>query len=287
MNLRRIREIVIMSMGADSVLEELLVLKGGNALEIVHGIGARSSLDVDYSIAGDIPNPVDVGKRLERALSDRFDSESFVLFDFSFGPRPEASTGTHQGGYRAEFKIIARDVYDKHKLSIESLRRNAHAVADDQKRIFKIDISKYEYVAPKEQATLDEYTFYVYSPLMIAFEKLRAICQQMDYPGARAHPTPRPRDFYDICAVVREKHLDLVEHGEMLGPVFGAKSVPLGLLGKVRDTEDFHRASWDEVKNAVAAGKKLESFEFYFQFVLKEIERLETFWKVYAPAVIE
>ena len=45
---------------------------------------------------------------------------------------------------------------------------------------------------------LDDYTIYVYSPTMIAIEKLRAICQQMPEYALQRRPSARARDFYDI-----------------------------------------------------------------------------------------
>jgi hypothetical protein len=48
-----IRRLVITSVLADDWLMQQLVLKGGNALSLVYGIGGRTSLDVDFSIADD------------------------------------------------------------------------------------------------------------------------------------------------------------------------------------------------------------------------------------------
>ena len=39
--------------------------------------------------------------------------------------------------------------------------------------VFTIDLSKYEYVAGKVEIELDDYAIFVYSPTMIAIEKLR------------------------------------------------------------------------------------------------------------------
>ena len=61
--------------------------------------------------------------------------------------------------------------------------------------VFTIDLSKYEYVAGKLELNLDDYAIYVYSPSMIAIEKLRAICQQMPEYPLRGYRTARARDF--------------------------------------------------------------------------------------------
>jgi predicted nucleotidyltransferase component of viral defense system len=53
MDFATIRRLVIISVFADDVLMNRLVLKGGNALSLVHRIGSRSSIDVDFSVADD------------------------------------------------------------------------------------------------------------------------------------------------------------------------------------------------------------------------------------------
>jgi len=67
---------------------DLLVFKGGNALEIAHRIGQRSSLDLDYSMAADVDNASEIGERLFKVLRTRFNSEALILFDDEFAPRP-------------------------------------------------------------------------------------------------------------------------------------------------------------------------------------------------------
>jgi len=44
-----IRRTAIIAMFSDDVLMEQLVLKGGNALDLVHGLTALGSLDIDFS----------------------------------------------------------------------------------------------------------------------------------------------------------------------------------------------------------------------------------------------
>jgi len=69
-------------------------------------------------------------------------------------------------------------------LDRERLRREAFVLGPKQQKVFIVDFSKCEYTIGKVSPELDDYTIYVYSPPMIASEKLRAICQQMDdYPS--------------------------------------------------------------------------------------------------------
>src|SRR5690606_28940523 len=73
----------------DDQLGELLVLKGGNALGLIHKIGDRASLDVDYSIEGDLPNLHEVVERIERALSAEFVRHGLQVFDVKISVRPD------------------------------------------------------------------------------------------------------------------------------------------------------------------------------------------------------
>ena len=50
MDFTQIRRLVVIAMFSDDVLMERLVLKGGNALELVHRLVDRGSLDIDLSM---------------------------------------------------------------------------------------------------------------------------------------------------------------------------------------------------------------------------------------------
>jgi predicted nucleotidyltransferase component of viral defense system len=281
MDLREIRVIAITAIAADDLLMETLVLKGGNALEIVHGIGGRSSVDLDYSIEGDVPDLAEVERRLGASLRDRFDSVGFIVFDFVFKRRPTNSPqGARWGGYRAEFKIIERESYARLSGSLDDIRRNAHRIGALQERVFCIDISRHEYVKPKGLHRVDSYDCYVYTLPMILIEKLRALCQQLPGYAARKNRVPRPRDFYDIASIV-EHGVDTAACGELVRPVFSAKEVPLGLIGDLHGSTEFHRPSWEAVQNAVA--RKLEPFDFYVERTLDFADQLKPWWMEDAP----
>lgn len=278
MDLLTIRRIIITAVASDDVLVDLLVLKGGNALEIVHGIGGRASLDLDYSIEGDFEDPDVVGARLLKALQERFDAVEFEVFDYRFVPRPSTGTpGQTWGGYSAEFKLILKSEAVRLSHDIDAMRRQAHLIGGaTQKRVFTIEISKFEYCVGKMMTTIDAFDCFVYSPAMIAAEKLRAICQQLPTYRQRRHPAPRPRDFYDIHSVVTSASVDLTADIGLLTEMFAAKDVPLSMLSEVADHREFHRQAWSAVENAVRF--RLEPFDFYFDFVLNEITRLQAVW---------
>jgi hypothetical protein len=151
-------------------------------------------------------------------------------------------------------------------------------VGPEQQRKFSVDISKYEYCEGKVERELDHYTIYVYSPEMIAVEKLRAICQQMPEYTQGSHRAPRARDFYDIWRVVTAAGLNLSTpvNIELAKHIFAAKKVPLRLLAKVSEHREFHRPDWPAVVAAVA--ERLNDFDFYFDFVVEQVAALKTLW---------
>jgi len=270
-------------MFSDDFLMDRLVLKGGNALDLVHHLAARASLDIDFSVEGDFENVADVERRVFRALRDRFDSVGMRVFDETFRRKPtRLRPGQDQrwGGYLIEFKVIPKDRVGRFRDDLEALRRNADVIGPAQERVFKIEISKYEYCAPKVRTELDDYTIFVYPPAMIAVEKLRAICQQMPEYDLVSTKRARARDFLDIHTIVTRASVDLAstECQGLLGAVFAAKGVPLRLLGEVSKHREFHRPDWKAVVDALT--EPARDFDFYFDFVVDEIERLKTAWDV-------
>jgi hypothetical protein len=278
-----IRRLVIVSVFADDWLMQQLVLKGGNALSLVYGIGGRTSLDVDFSIADDFEDLPQTKARLEQTLTERFDSAGYVLFDFSLRPKP-LKPGTRPptwGGYLVEFKIISKEGYAKYGGDVAIMQARSELVSPGQQRIFSIEISKHEYCEPKAEHEFDGYTIYAYTPTMIAIEKLRAICQQMpEYPLiSPAMKRARARDFYDIWAILTETGLDLgtPDNLALTEHIFAAKDVPLGLIPRIPEHRDFHHPDWPRVQATVSG--PLESFDFYFDAVVRASEALQPLWE--------
>ena len=88
MDLSQIRRLIVTALFSDDELLDRLVLKGGNALELLYGIGNRASVDLDFSMSEDFVDVEDAEARIFRALRDRFEGAGFVLFDRSFERRP-------------------------------------------------------------------------------------------------------------------------------------------------------------------------------------------------------
>ena len=279
MDFDRIRTLTITALFSDDELFEIIVLKGGNALTLVYGLSSRASLDLDFSIEHDFTEPDRVAARISRALQDRFSGAGLVVFDERFEPRPSTQAEGEMaawGGYRLAFKLVERERYNALSGDIEAIRREALEIGPAHLRTFTVDFSKFEYCGEKQPAELDDFTIYVYSPAMLAIEKLRAICQQMaEYPLRRTQQR-RARDFYDIHQLVVEAGVNVssVENIELMNRIFAAKRVPVGLLRRVSETREFHRPDWLAVEQTVKG--TLKRFDYYFDFVVNLTEVLET-----------
>ncbi|MGB5872942.1 MAG: nucleotidyl transferase AbiEii/AbiGii toxin family protein [Bacteroidota bacterium] len=288
-----IKKLALIAMVSDDSLMETLVLKGGNAIQLVLRINSRASKDLDFSIPADFEEP-DVERtraRIEELLVTTFQESGYHVFDVEMEERPTTISPEMRdfwGGYRVVFKVIS--VADLGRLGgdIDSLRRNAVVVGDRNRRKFVIDISKYEFCVGKQAHDVDGYTVYVYTPEMLVFEKLRAICQQMPEYSALVKDrgaTARARDFYDVHVLVGYYRVDFrsEENRRLLADIFKAKRVPLQLLGKVRDQREFHRPDFQSVQDTVPIGTELESFDVYFDYVLEKIGELQAFWEEQMP----
>jgi len=276
-----IRRLVIVALFSDEMLRERFVLKGGNALELVHGVVTRGSVDVDLSIAEEFTDLDDTSRRILEALNREFGRVDHLVFDETFRAVPPWLSNDETpwwGGYRVEFKLIARSRADELGRRLEAMRREAQTVDPRHARVFRVDISKHEYCVGKVPAKLDGRTIYVYTEEMCVAEKFRAICQQMpDY--SRTHATPRARDFYDIYSTITKRGIDisLPENLVLVRQVFAAKQVSLALLSRIDETREFHRPDWAAVRAAVT-GEVFE-FDVYFDFCVDEASKLHSLWK--------
>ncbi|MEQ8192213.1 MAG: nucleotidyl transferase AbiEii/AbiGii toxin family protein [Candidatus Eremiobacterota bacterium] len=285
--LREIRKLAIISLFSDDDLMDIFVLKGGNALDIVYNISGRASIDIDVAMENDFSeNELEsVKEKLIRAFEVTFQDANYIAFDFKFAPRPSEIKNELKnfwGGYRLEFKLTEKNKYEKSKNNLDLLRKTALDIDENQKKTFKIDISKYEFCKGKKEKELDELTIYVYTPLMIICEKLRAICQQMEL-YRKIVPTNRKgraKDFFDIYVIdtIIETPINLTipENFDLLKEIFKIKKVPLELLGKIDKEREFHRDSFWEVKNSVYNEQNIKDYDFYFDYVLNKVNQLKS-----------
>ncbi len=278
-----IRRIAITAIFSDDFLFDRVVLKGGNALSLVLGLSKRTSLDLDFSIENDFDDLDGIRNRIQNALESRFLASGFIVFDFRFDSKPsvlKAGQSPRWGGYMASFKVIEKGKYEELKGNPDARRRDSLVIGPESQRVFTIDLSKYEYVYGKLEMELDDYVIYVYSPTMIAIEKLRAICQQMPEYKLQLRPSARARDFYDIHLVVSLTRMNLnsAENLELVRHIFAAKEVPLWLMGRIKGQKEFHRPDWDSVR-ASSNNPDLAGFDDYFDFVVEQVNSMKALWE--------
>src|SRR3972149_6416667 len=89
--LERIKKLVIIAMFSDDDLMDLLVLKGGNALDIIYGISMRASVDQDFSMEKDFDQKElnVIQEKIQKVLSETFHREGYEVFDITFEKRPK------------------------------------------------------------------------------------------------------------------------------------------------------------------------------------------------------
>lgn len=282
--IERIKKLAIIALFLDNDLMDILVLKGGNALDIVYKIAQRASIDLDFSIENEFDSTeIDsIRFRIERELRRIFNENDYEVFDVTLIERPDVvgpDTPPFWGGYQLEFKVIRREGYSEKAANIQDLRRNAEIVGPDNRRKLRVDISKHEYCALKNQVELDGYTLYVYPPEMIVLEKLRAICQQTEKyckTIGKSHCEGRARDFFDIHTVVEHFGIDITapQNIDLVRRVFAAKDVDLALILTISDSREFHRPDFKTVENTVKPQVKIKDFDYYFDYVVQQCKLL-------------
>lgn len=281
-----IKRTAIVAMFSDDELLDLLVLKGGNAMDIIHQTNSRASVDLDFSMEEDLELDV-VQPKIAHALQARFEEHKYHAFDVKMISRPVINSedlATFWGGYLVEFKLISMKRADEVKYDLGTMRREALRLGEGTK--FTIDISRHEYIADKQDYELDGYVIYAYPPEMIVSEKLRAICQQMPEYAAiiqrNGLGNQRARDFLDIEVLVNMFGIDLTSERvrNMVENMFAAKRVPLELLMKIRETRDFHAQGYEAVEATMKPGVEVKAFDYYFDFVVTACKDLEPLWNV-------
>ena len=282
MDLNEVRRITITALFADDKLMQKFALKGGNALQLIYGLGSRTSLDLDLSLDSDFDNFEEAKERLFHHLKDRFDAVDYIVFDQKLEPKPKIlkeDQNTLWGGYQLTFKLIEKKQYGAVNGDLKTIQRSSLVVGPKQQRVFTVDLSKNEYIVGKSIHEVDSFEIYVYSLEMIAIEKLRALCQQMEEYPYISRGRARARDFYDIHCIISSGKvvLNTKNNFNLLKSIFEVKKVPLNLLEKLIAYREFHRPDWLAVTTSVTG--QLEEFDFYFEFVLAEIDKLKPFWE--------
>lgn len=275
----------LVALFSNPAFRDQLVLKGGNLLDIAFQVSTRSSVDLDFSIDGEFTEISCVRDQCEGVLRSAFENQGYAVIDVTVDERPPQLSDDLRdfwGGYRIGFKLVAAKLFEKHKGSIGDLRRNAVPMTDAGSTIFRIDVSKHEYCAEKQAFNVDGYQIFGYSPEMAIAEKLRAICQQMPaYRGkVHKHLAGRARDFLDIYTI-KQAYLINFENPDfhaLMKKVFAAKRVPIDLISQISQFREDHRPDFAAVQATVQSDVRLEGFDYYVDFVVRECRALEALW---------
>jgi predicted nucleotidyltransferase component of viral defense system len=289
----RIKRLALIAMVSDDSLMNRLVLKGGNAMDLILGVGARASTDLDFSMSGELSPDEVMGfrQKVNGLLSQAFTPEGFTVLDINFEVVPPRDRATDPelffwGGYQIDFKVIESERAEELQGDIEKLRKEAFRLGDGGSTKFSIEISKYEYCEPKEAKEIEGYRVYVYSPTMIVAEKLRAICQKTDEYAQIVHTKSqgeRARDFFDVYVLITRFNIDLTtaENLFLIKAVFEAKKVPLSILAGIEQYKERHRAGFAAVRASVKPGIKVEEdFDFYFNYLVQKVAELHSLWEI-------
>jgi predicted nucleotidyltransferase component of viral defense system len=272
-----IKKLTLKALMHDEKLMYELVLKGGNALQLVYDITDRASMDIDFSIEGDF-SAFDfkrIGSVLDSLLNQQFKAENLIAFDIKFIEKPKTNQVKIWKGYNIEFKVtLANKWYHD---DIDKTRREAIMIQGQSTR-FSVDISSFEYIQSARKFDLDGTVLLVYTPEMIVIEKLRALCQSIpEYndivPTARIKG--RARDFYDIWNISTQYTIDLTlqENLNLLHEIFKAKNVPLDFLNLLSEYRDIQHENWQSVEDTLSV--KNEGFDFYFDFTMRLVDKIK------------
>jgi predicted nucleotidyltransferase component of viral defense system len=87
-SLEEVRRRILIALFSDDELMGALVLKGGNALALIYKVGARASLDMDFSIDSVFADVKKTGDRIFDTLKREFGLIGYVVFDEKFEIKP-------------------------------------------------------------------------------------------------------------------------------------------------------------------------------------------------------
>lgn len=279
------RDLAIKGIFSDDDLFEILTLKGGNAMALLD-ITDRASQDLDFSIKQGIRLTQDEdAPKFKKALERTFEEEGYRIIDFKFDVKPKKTKRElppFWGGYSINFKVMDEETYEK-TYDVSDQKRSSMALQlEGGKKKIEIDISLEEYTEDRIQMKLDEYQIHIYSPLMIVYEKMRALCQQLpDYEYASFEKT-RARDLYDIyIAIQKSQSLELREqilsssNVHILREMFKAKNVSLELLLKIETYREHLNDDFNQrVIPQISDRKNVPEFDFLFDFNIELIKEV-------------
>ena len=279
-NLQQFKTWAIIALFSNDDLAEKFALKGGSALDLIYHINSRASVDIDVSMEKDFPPDElpEITAKLKTTFTDTFEEHGYTIFDFKFTPRPlhqDKKRDKFWGGYSLQFKIYPSDTFEEASLNMNRARLGAEVVGKNNSTVFSIDISKYEYCRNKTSTELEGFSIYVYTPEMIIYEKLRALCQQLPeyFINNGKFKNARPRDFYDIYTVMINQSIEFSDLNiNTLEEFFNIKKVDLSLLSLLPKYYDVYIQNLPALVDTLTPeAQKVFDFDQCFNFVISGI----------------
>ena len=112
--------LTVSALVSDDILMGILVLKGGNALDLAYDLSSRGSIDIDFSMENDFTEAEKkrIQNQASSLLASEFEKENLYVFDVNFLEKPtviDDSVKDFWGGYCLEFKLIEKEKFNQLK----------------------------------------------------------------------------------------------------------------------------------------------------------------------------
>lgn len=272
-----IRNIALKGIFSSEYLMDIVTLKGGNAMQIL-SLTNRESQDLDFSIQEGKRLSKEVeGKEFETCITEAFLKHGIKVISFKFEDKPlkrRTTTPPYWGGYKIEFSIMTASKFSElTPVQLKNINAYAEPIDGNKKKV-KIDLSFDEYTDSRIKTKVEDFCIYIYSPLMIVYEKIRASCQQLPEYQLSSEKT-RSRDLFDIYTMLaskdgmrlREEVLNS-ENFHIIYKMFKLKNVDISLMLNLETIKRKLRMDYDvNVRSQVPENEAFPKFDFIFQYI--------------------
>ncbi len=145
-----LKTIVLKSLMSNDLLFDTLILKGGNALELIYEITDRASTDIDFSLRDDYNSCQieEIKSIIPELLNQNLEPMGYSTYDFKMIDKPKNQYIKEWKGYQLSFKIIPNKILNANN-NQDTIRRNA--VNFGTSTNYTVDISCYEYTERYEK----------------------------------------------------------------------------------------------------------------------------------------
>ena len=256
---------VLRAIASSARLSELLVFKGGNALDFVWSPN-RSTIDLDFSAdmlaeGAAALDEARLGVLLSRAL-DVSGRESGVVMRVHSVRRQPPGEGKTFATYTARIGYALPD---------EARNRTRLDAGQPSTNVVPVEVSINEPIGADESTVLGGRALRVSTPDDIVAEKLRAFLQQKGTIRNRN----RPQDLLDVAHLLRRgTPLDLDKISRFLLEKARARDVPVSMAA-FRDDELAERARYGYDDLRVTVREDFVPFEEALQHLLDLVEKLD------------